>query len=728
MPEHIHFTRLLPGSELTSAQVQRLLERLSTPDALRPLVFETWANDEGITHLVGRAESGKSTLRTLIRSYLPEVRTLRVTRPETPERVARLKLSPRGMPLRDDALEDLLHAIYSVLSGRRKGETIAVQVVLGQGRRPASVPSKITDPNASVAQLLIRGAGPAPAETRKRVAQHAAQARIDVAVRIGVSASVSERRRQIRGQFLSAFDQLEAPGAQLTLVSERPDKWERAVPRWGSLPLTAAQLVGVVAWPIDELELPGLAPRHPKLIPPPSGVTSEVSVFARTTAPGVDKCIGITGEARLLHMGITGGTGSGKSEIFAHLALSDIQAGRPLVLIEPKRQLVDAIVKRAPREAAGRVVVIDAAEPNPVGFNPLDIGDRDPGPVVDGILEVLKTVFSDGWGPRTEELMLTGLLTLVADGQRRGIPHTLLDLPTLLSDDGYRRGVIGAVADDPILAGFWATFNELRPANRANMIAAPLNKLRKYVLRKNVAAVLGQAQPKIRIRDVWKHDRAILVPLNDALIGPGASQLLGGLVVAEVWLATQERAAEDNPRSRPGFVFIDEVQRYLHLPTSIDDALATSRSYGIGWHVAFQGRGLVPAKLVDAVELNARNLVTFAASPKDARELAKTTTKLTADDFQALALRHVYCNLVTDGAPAGWFSAKTEPPAPDSGHADEIRAAYREQFAGDAAPQRPRQHPGKMSQAPDAVSLTTGELPLVDGLPEVRSNQKRRRS
>jgi len=725
MREQIHYTRLLPGMELTSAQVQRLLERLSTPESPRPLVFETWAGDDGITYLVGRAEPGKPTLRTLLRTHLPESRSLRASRPDAPERVARLRLTSKAMPLRDDATSDVLHGIYSVLAGRRKGETVALQVVLGRGRRPTVVPSKILDPSTSIPELLLRGAGSAPTDTRRRVAQNAGQARIDVTVRIGVTAAVPERRQQLRGQFLSALEQLEAPGTRLTLANESPSRWEQATLGRSPLPLTASQLTGLICWPVDELELPGQPPRHPKLIPPPSGITEKASVFARSTAPGVEKRIGMTPEGRLLHTAVTGGTGSGKSEIFAHLALSDIAAGRPLVLIEPKRQLVDAIVARAPEEAAGRIVVIDAAEPNPVGFNPLDIGDRDPGPVVDGILEVLKTVFTDGWGPRTEELILTGLLTLVADGQRRDVPHTLLDLPMLLSDDGYRRGVIGAVADDPILAGFWATFNELSPAGRANMVAAPLNKLRKYVLRKNIAAVLGQARPKIRVRDVWKHDRAILVPLNDALIGPGASQLLGGLIVAEAWLATQERAAEDNPKARPGFIFIDEVQRYLHLPTSIDDALATSRSYGVGWHLAFQGRGQVPTKLADAIELNARNQVTFAASPKDASVLAKTTTKLTTNDFQALALRHVYCNLVVDGAPAGWFSAKTEPPAPNSGHADKIRAAYRARFAGDAAaPIRAerRSAPKNATPPPGDASLTAGEVPAV------HSHQRRRRS
>ncbi|WP_330446803.1 hypothetical protein OH817_03890 [Kocuria rhizophila] len=45
MREQIHYTRLLPGMDVTSAQVQRLITRLSTPESPRPLVFETWATD-----------------------------------------------------------------------------------------------------------------------------------------------------------------------------------------------------------------------------------------------------------------------------------------------------------------------------------------------------------------------------------------------------------------------------------------------------------------------------------------------------------------------------------------------------------------------------------------------------------------------------------------------------------------------------------------------------------
>lgn len=714
MREPIRFARLIPGLDLTAAQIEGLLGRLSATGAPRPLVFETWAMDGGILHSVGRTDSGRPVVRSLLASYLPGSELLRWRRPPSPQRAARLRLSPRTLPVGDGAVEEVLRALYGVFAGRRPGESIAVQLVLGPGQRPVQLPAVIPDPSPSLARLLLRGPSEAPAEIRQRVARHASVPRVEVTVRIGVTAAVPERRRQLRGLLLGALATLEAPGVRLSLANESPAAWDKAVPARGALPLTPAQAAGLLAVPLHGLDLPGLPPRHPRRLPPPSGVTNDGAVFATSTAPGRERPVGLTTTSRLQHLAVTGGTGSGKSEIFASLALSDIGNRIPLALIEPKRQLVDAIVARAPESAAGRVVIIDAAEQTPVGFNPLDIGERDPGPVVDGILEVFKAVFADGWGPRTEDLLHAGLLTLDADGRRRGTPYTLLDLVPLISDDGYRRSVVGAVAGDVTLAGYWAAFDGLSPAHRANIAAAPLNKLRKYVLRRNVAAVLGQSRPRFRLRDLWRdpEPKAVLVPLNDALIGPGAAQLLGGLIVAELWLATQERALEDDPKQRPGMVFIDEVQRYLHLPTSIDDALATSRSYGIGWHLALQGRSQVPVQLADALALNARNVVTFAASPKDARALAQTTTALTVEDFQSLGRFEIYADLVVEGAPAGWFSAATLPPAPASGNGELIREANRRQFAGDDAPGE---------AAVSAPTRTAGE-------PGMGSNQRRRRS
>jgi hypothetical protein len=120
-----------------------------------------------------------------------------------------------------------------------------------------------------------------------------------------------------------------------------------------------------------------------------------------------------------------------------------------------------------------------------------------------------------------------------------------------------------------------------------------------------------------------------------------------------------------------------------------------------------------------ALELNARNQVTFAASPTDATALTKTTSKLTAEDFQQLDKYEIYANLVVDGAPAGWFSARTLAPSPSAGHADLIRRANRERFAGDAAPEPTR----PATNAPTIAAIDNDESE-----PPLRATRKRRSS
>ena len=145
-------------------------------------------------------------------------------------------------------------------------------------------------------------------------------------------------------------------------------------------------------------------------------------------------------------------------------------------------------------------------------------------------------------------------------------------------------------------------------------------------------------------------------------------------------MATLERAAEKEPSKRPGMVFVDEVQQFLNLPTSIADALATSRSYGVGWHLAHQFRDQLSPAMRAAFDANARSKVVFALGPDDARDMARMAPRLVVEDFQSLAPYEIYATLVDRGAPSGWFSAKTLPPDKSTGHGDLIRRASRDQY------------------------------------------------
>ena len=695
MSARLTFTRLYLPLPLAPDTVARLLGRLTQPDTPRPLVFETRAGDDDICYLVGTSPENEKRLARLLRDHLPGTRTTDDTTREPVLAAGRITAATSGLPLDIGVTAATTYALYAALAGRRDGEALVLQLVLGRGHRPEMIPATVPDPTGgSLWHALTRGTVPASAEIRTRLKVRAEQPTIGVQVRIGVTAATPTRRRALAHELLGALRSLEAPGVRLDLTREDPARLnDVTLPRRWSLRLSPAELLPLTGWPIGDGDLPGLPGLHPRLLPAPASLTSKEGVFATSTAPGDTRPVGIRAEARLQHLVVTGPTGSGKSMIFAHLVLADIEAGRPCVVVDPKRQLIDFILDHIPEGHLQDVVVLDAADPNSVGFNPLDTTGRNADVVVDGILSAFKAVFVDGWGPRTEDLLHAGLLTLARSGEARGEPHTLLDLPRLLTDAAFRRTVIGAIAEDTTLSSFWAGYEELSPGARANIIAAPMNKLRKYVLRKNLAAVLGQSRPKFRLRDVFRDGKTVLVPLNDALLGPGAAQLLGSLITSELWMATLERAAEKNPTAHPGSIYIDEVQQFLNLPTSIADALATSRSYGVAWNLAHQFRAQLPSGMRAAFDVNARNKIVFATGADDAHDLARMAPALDWEDFMALAPYEIYANIVDQGAPTGWFAARTLPPSPPSGTRAAVLAANREQFGSRPAPEAAAPNP-----------------------------------
>lgn len=681
MTDLVFHTAHLPRP-LEVASVRRIVDSLARSTAPRPVVFELRADDAGVHHLVGAAPESIHQLAQLISSSVVDARTTMAGARGTLSTVRRVELTG-GLPIKTDAPEASTHAVYSALSTRKRGEVVALQVVLGAAHSPQLVPDKVANPaQQSLWHALTTGPAPASAEVRRRMKTRASQATVTTTIRIGVTAGTPARRQHLTLTLFAALQGLEAPGATLRLVAEQAGAFNAAtLSRRPSGQLSVDEVIALLGWPLGDDDLPGLPSAHPRRIAPPETLSSSDGVFATSNSPGIERKVGITATARLQHTVVTGPTGSGKSMVLARLALDDIAAGRPLVLVDPKRQLVDYIVDHAPADAAGRIVILDAADDRPVGFNPLDTKGRPADVVVDGILSSLTAVFHDGWGPRTEDLLHAGLLTLARAGDARDEPYTLIDLPRLLTDAAFRRSAIGAVAGDQTLSSFWAAFEEMSVGQRAAVIGPPMNKLRKFVLRPNVAAVLGQSRPAFRLRDVFRNGtHAVLVPLNDALLGPGAAQLLGSLIVAEVWMATLERAAEKEPTKRPGMVFVDEVQQFLNLPTSIADALATARSYGVGWHLAHQFRDQLSPAMRAAFDANARSKVVFALGPDDARDMARMAPRLVVEDFQSLAPYEIYATLVDRGAPSGWFSAKTLPPEKPTGHGDLIRRASRDHY------------------------------------------------
>ena len=77
------------------------------------------------------------------------------------------------------------------------------------------------------------------------------------------------------------------------------------------------------------------------------------------------RAVGLTVADARQHMHIIGATGSGKSTLMAPMILDDVAAGRGVVVIDPKGDLVADLLARLPASAAERTILIDPTDDGP---------------------------------------------------------------------------------------------------------------------------------------------------------------------------------------------------------------------------------------------------------------------------------------------------------------------------------------------------------------------------
>ena len=224
----------------------------------------------------------------------------------------------------------------------------------------------------------------------------------------------------------------------------------------------------------------------------------------------------------------------------------------------------------------------------------------------------------------------------------------------------------------------------MSPALKTQVIAPTMSRLRQFLLRPQLRAVLGQSDPAFNLSDLFTHRRIVLISLNRGQLGTESARLLGSLVVSQLWPLILRRAGLPPERRHVVNVFIDEVQDYLSLPTDLEDALSQARSLGVGFTLAHQYRRQLPAGLRAGVDANARNKIIFGLNGEDAAEMAKQAPEIDSEDFQYLGRFSIYTNLMQHGHSTGWFSARTLPPEPPTQSPAELRARSSTRYGRDA--------------------------------------------
>lgn len=376
-----------------------------------------------------------------------------------------------------------------------------------------------------------------------------------------------------------------------------------------------------------------------------------------THAPGVARAtISILPDDLLRSIYVVGKTGSGKSAFLERLLLGAVEEGFGACLIDPHGDLAQSVLGALPSREWHRVALLRPADTgNPVGLNLLT---TTPGTsralVASGLVEVFRKLWGPVlFGPRSEHLLRHAILALL---ETPG--STLLSLLRLLTDDGYRLRVVARVTD-PVVRLFWLReFPALGKSFTAEVTSPVLNKLGALAA-PAVRRLLGQAAPRLRLRDAMDAGRILVVDLSG--IGRDAAELIGALVVTGLGITAHARSELVPEARRPFLIVADEFHTYT--TGSFSTLLAEGRKFGLCAALAHQHAAQLDPAVRAAILGNVGTLVAFTQSADDAAVLARELVPdITADDLVRLARYQIALRLLRHGVPVRPVICKTLAP------------------------------------------------------------------
>ena len=469
----------------------------------------------------------------------------------------------------------------------------------------------------------------------------------------------------------------------------------------GSL-LGVAELASIAHLPTDAAA-PGVERAGARAAVPPPGILTPTGPDADASVPPV-KPLGVSESANprpvglavadsRQHVHILGATGSGKSTLMTHMILDDVAAGRGVVVIDPKGDLVNDVLARLPESAVGRTVVFDPDDASaPPSLNVLQLERPDEvDMIVDNLCGLFGRIFSSFWGPRTDDNLRSACLTLLHAPEAATGGVSLADIPRLLGEDAYRRRMVANLPKrETVLRGFWSQYEQLSDAQRANHVGPLMNKLRAFLLRSFVRDSIADG-PSSFDMDQILDGGVLLVRLPKGVIGEETAKLLGSFVVAKVWQAASRRAKLPQSQRRDCALYLDEFQNFLNLPYPMEDMLAEARGYKLSLTLAHQNLAQLPSDLREGISANARTKLFFNSSPEDSRLLERHTTPiLLAHDLSHLGAFQAAARLVTGSQQRPAFTLRTQPlPAAIAGRDSTIRASARRAFGHAPGTTRP---------------------------------------
>lgn len=366
---------------------------------------------------------------------------------------------------------------------------------------------------------------------------------------------------------------------------------------------------------------------------------------------------GIKDGDRFNHIYVIGKTGTGKSTLLLTMAISDIQRGNGICVIDPHGDIAEKILEYIPKERVADVIYFNPAdETHVIAFNPLhEIHQGQAHLVVAGLIATFKKIWIDSWGPRLEYILRYALLTLCC------YPNaTLLDIQSLLTNYDFRKWVLSYCTDHYLLSFWYNEFDKYTPQLKAEAISPILNKTGIFTAITQLRNVIGQTTQSFQIQDIMDHGKIFICNLSKGKLGEDATTILGSMIVNAIQLAALNRASQEEEFRKPFYLYVDEMHSFVSL--SFADILAEARKYKLSLFLAHQYIEQIHEKIRYAIFGNVGTLIIFRVGADDAKQLAQEVDPVfTEEDLITLPRYAMYLKLMIDEATSKPFSAETLP-------------------------------------------------------------------
>jgi RecA/RadA recombinase len=504
----------------------------------------------------------------------------------------------------------------------------------------------------------------------------AAQAAFTVTLRTAWTAPTVARAREGHAALAAALGQFAVPGQNALDPADvlRADDWPVLlagdIARRERLVLATAELAGLCHLPGPDLVVPHLARTGARRREQRHAVAVDALVLAETTHRDRREPVGVRVRDLMTHAYVVGPSGTGKTTMLVRLVLELAAQRTAAVVLDPHGDLTRHVLAALPDDVADRVRLFDITDPAALPtINPLWLPPQ-PNEGAAAVARAVRSaavtaVFADLWrldkasAPNLMHFLEAALAALVATGD-----SCLADLPRFLTDGPFRADVVRR-ANDPRITARWREFAALAPDDRSRTVRAILNKAADFDRNPILATIFGDPGPGLRLDEVMDSGGVLLVNLPRGLVPEGTVELVGSLLVTQLYQAALAREARPPDERPPVVAVIDEFQEFA-LSTFAKIVTAT-RKYGLGLVVANQNLSrlhAVGADVLSTLLANVGSLVAFRTGSADADYLSPLFDPFDADDLRAQAAHECYWRLTVDGTPQPVVSARSLPPTP----------------------------------------------------------------